>query len=171
MTKFGRRTLYIFGQILTFACVLLIGVLSILPSNSSLRWSIAALLLSFTITYNATIGPICYAIVPEIPSARLRTRTVCLARISYNTLGISANIVTPMMLNPTAWGWGGKMGFFWSGTCSLGIVWSWFRLPEPKGKNFDEINVLFEERVPARKFKSTIVTLQGHIVSREDSRA
>jgi SP family general alpha glucoside:H+ symporter-like MFS transporter len=59
------------------------------------------------------------------------------------------------MLNPTAWGWGAKAGFFWAGTSVLGILWSWWRLPEPKGRTFGELDELFERKVPARNFRTT----------------
>lgn len=177
MTRFGRRTLYLSGQLLSFLFVLLIGILSCIPkhnitlvespisTNSSqqaadvppttLNWAIAALLLAFTLTYDATIGPICYALVSEIPSTRLRSKTVVLARNCYNISGIVANILTPRMLNPTAWNWGAKTGLFWAGTSIVGLVWSWLRLPEPKDRTFGELDDLFEKKVSARKFKST----------------
>jgi MFS transporter, SP family, general alpha glucoside:H+ symporter len=61
------------------------------------------------------------------------------------------------MLSPTAWNWGGKAGFFYAGTNLLCLVWCIFRLPETKDRSFGEIDLLFENRVPARKFKSTKV--------------
>lgn len=61
------------------------------------------------------------------------------------------------MLNTTAWNWGPKSGYLWFGTGMLGIIWTFFRLPEPKGRSYGELDILFEQRVPARKFKSTVV--------------
>lgn len=61
------------------------------------------------------------------------------------------------MLNPSAWNWGPKSGYLWAGTSVLGIVWTYFRLPEPKGRTYGELDILFEDRIPARKFASTKV--------------
>lgn len=61
------------------------------------------------------------------------------------------------MVNPTAWDWKGKTGFFWSGTAALVFVWAFFRLPEIKGRTYEELDILFEERVSARKFASAHV--------------
>ncbi|KAF1836537.1 sugar transporter [Decorospora gaudefroyi] len=163
MAYFGRRTLYLWGQALTFLFVALIGVLGCIPPNNSstaaispeIGWAIAALLLVFTLVYDATLGPICYSLVSEMPSTRLRSKTIVLARNCYNVSGIVTNVITPRMLNPTAWGWGAKAGFFWAGTSVLGIAWSWYRLPEPRGRSFAELDELFERRVPARKFSGT----------------
>jgi SP family general alpha glucoside:H+ symporter-like MFS transporter len=176
MSHFGRRSLYLSGQALTFLFVLLIGILACIPQHytsipvrhsaaggvtggpvnhhpTPLNWTIAALLLAFTLTYDATLGPICYSLVSEIPSTRLRSKTIVLARNCYNISGIVTNIITPRMLNPTAWGWGAKAGFFWAGTSIVGIVWSFWRLPEPKGLSFGELDELFEKEVHARRFQ------------------
>jgi SP family general alpha glucoside:H+ symporter-like MFS transporter len=39
----------------------------------------------------------------------------------------------------------------------LCLLWCWFRLPETKDRSFGEIDTLFENKVPARKFKYTKV--------------
>ena len=46
---------------------------------------------------------------------------------------------------------------FWAGVCFLCLVWTYFRLPEPKGRTYGEMDVLFERGISARKFKGTIV--------------
>lgn len=53
--------------------------------------------------------------------------------------------------------WGAKTGFFYAGTCFLCFVWAFFRLPEPKGRTYAELDILFEKKVPARRFKHTVV--------------
>jgi SP family general alpha glucoside:H+ symporter-like MFS transporter len=61
------------------------------------------------------------------------------------------------MLTPTAWNWGNYAGFFWAGSCFSAIVYTYFRVPEPAGRTFAELDLLFERRVSARKFKETNV--------------
>ena len=46
---------------------------------------------------------------------------------------------------------------FYAGTNLLCNIWCWFRLPETKDRTFGEIDLLFDNRVPARKFKYTKV--------------
>jgi SP family general alpha glucoside:H+ symporter-like MFS transporter len=182
LSYLGRRTIYLSGQAITFLCVLLIGILACIPhrqhgitsstskassdvpstlrqatdASNAIPWAIAALLLVFTAVYDATIGPLCYTLVSEIPSTRLRSKTIVLARNCYNISGIITNLITPRMLNPTAWAWGAKAGFFWSGTAVLGLGWSWWRLPETKGRTFAQIGILFRNKTSARKFKGSL---------------
>lgn len=47
--------------------------------------------------------------------------------------------------------------FIWGGCAFIVFVWAYFRLPETKGRTFDELDTLFAKRVPARKFASTDV--------------
>ena len=63
------------------------------------------------------------------------------------------------MLNSSAWNWRGKAGFFWGSLCFLCVIWTYFRLPEPKGRTYGELDVLFERGISARKFKSTHVDI------------
>ena len=138
--------------------LLVIGFLGIISKKSvPAQWAVGSLLLIYTFFYDATVGPICYSLVSELSSTRLRTKTIVLARNLYNICGLITNIITPRMLNPSAWDWGAKAGFFWAGMCFLCLLWAFFRLPEPKGRTYAELDLLFEQRVPARKFSSTRV--------------
>ncbi|KAL2681378.1 hypothetical protein Neosp_008989 [[Neocosmospora] mangrovei] len=158
MGWFGRRTLYLYGQLFMSLFLLTIGCVAFAGrDNVAAQWAIGSLLLVYTFTYDCTVGPVCYSLVAELTSTRLRTKSVVLARNLYNISGIATNIITPRMLNPSAWNWGAKAGFFWAGTCLVCAVWTYFRLPEPKGRTYAELDILFERHISARKFKETTV--------------
>jgi SP family general alpha glucoside:H+ symporter-like MFS transporter len=36
-------------------------------------------------------------------------------------------------------------------------VWTWFRLPEPKGRTYGELDILFEKKASARKFTKAVM--------------
>lgn len=149
----GRRKLYMFG--LASAVVLLTagGIVSVVSSDSSAAdWTLGALIILLTFTYDLTIGPVCYVVVAELPSTRLRVKTVALARVSYNIVMIVNNVLVPKMLNPTAWGIAGKSCFVYVGTSIFCLVWCYFRLPETKGLSYLELDILFEKKAPAAKF-------------------
>lgn len=158
MKPFGRRDIYLGGQALLSTIMIVTAILGTADRESTgAQWAIGALLIIFTFVYDISVGPVCYSLVAEIGSTRLRSKTVVLARNLYNVGGIVVGILNPYMLNTTAWNWGPKSGYLWFGTGMLGLVWSYFRLPEPKGRSYGELDILFEQRVPARKFKTTVV--------------
>ncbi|KAK4889602.1 hypothetical protein LTR27_011586 [Elasticomyces elasticus] len=162
INRFGRRTIYLTGMAGIVVSLALVGFISLAGSSASVSWAIGAFLLIFTFIYDSTVGPLTYVIVPEAPSSRLRHKTVVLARNAYNITCIWTGVLTPYMLNATAWNLGAKTGFFWAGFALLCFVWAWFRLPETKGFTFAEIDLLFKEGVPAREF----ATHRGELADR-----
>ncbi|KKY27987.1 putative mfs maltose permease [Phaeomoniella chlamydospora] len=155
MPHFGRRTLYLWGQVAMFIILMVIGGVGIPDffAGSPYAWASGALLLLLTFTYDITVGPVCYSLVAELPSTRLRIKTVVLARNVYNVAAIVQGAIMPRMINPDALGWRGRTAFFWAGTNLLGLIWTYFRLPEPKGLTYADLDVLFENHVSARSFR------------------
>ena len=45
------------------------------------------------------------------------------------------------------------------GICFLCIIYTYFRVPEPTGRSFAELDLLFEKKVSARKFAKTQVNV------------
>ncbi|KAJ5897135.1 uncharacterized protein N7473_006534 [Penicillium subrubescens] len=159
MQRVGRRKLFVTGLGIMFTVLMLVGFLGI-PSHTTpgLSYSSAALLLVFVFTYDLTVGPVTYCLISEIPSTRLRIKSAVLARNCYNIASIIANFLNPPILNPTAWNLKGKGGFIWAPFCMICLVWSFFRLPEPKGRTASELDILFEKKISARKFSKFEVT-------------
>lgn len=159
MGKFGRRTLYVTGSALCFTVMVVTGIVGCLKDTPAQSRTLGSLIILFTVIYDSTIGPVCYALVAEVPSTRLRVKTVVLARVAYNLCFLISNILMAKMLNPTAWNWKAKACFLWAGTCSLCLIWCYFRLPEPKGLTYMELDILFEKRAAARQFRKFQVHL------------
>ncbi|TXT10537.1 hypothetical protein VHUM_02042 [Vanrija humicola] len=149
----GRRTIYLYGCIWMASVLLIIGGVSLIGTKGS-SWAVGVMLLVWSVAYQFTVGTVCYALVAEIPSRRLAIKSINIGRGFYNVIGIVNGSYMAYMLNPTAWNWGGKTAFYWAGMCSLCCVWIFFRLPEPRGLTYQEINARFEAKVPARKFQS-----------------
>ena len=126
MTYFGRRTIYLGGLTAQCLVLLIIGLISFAKTRAA-SFATGSLLLLFTLCYDIAVGTVAYSIVAEIPSSRLRPKTIVLARSLYNVQGIVNGVITPYMLNPSFWNWKGKTGFFWAGTSFLCLVWTFFR--------------------------------------------
>ncbi|KAK2062045.1 sugar porter family MFS transporter [Colletotrichum caudatum] len=154
MHRVGRRAIHLSGLCAQCALLLVVGGLSFSGSNASV-WAIGAVLVLFTFVYDFTVGPVTYSLVSELSSTRLKNKTIVLARAAYNASNIFVNVVTNYQLSSTAWDWGARTALFWAGTCLLSSVWVYFRVPEPKGRTYAELDMLFEHGVSARKFAGT----------------
>ncbi|KAM0322679.1 hypothetical protein ACHAQA_009269 [Verticillium albo-atrum] len=157
LSYFGRRTLYGTGIAMASCSLLIVGICSAATTAPEAQWAQVAFVLVWKLIYSMTVGPICYAIISETSAVRLRPQTVVIARNTYAMTQILANVLNPYMLNPIEWNWKGKAGFFWAGTSACVAAWSYFRLPETQGRTYEELDLLFHDKVPARKFKSTHV--------------
>ncbi|KAJ4006991.1 hypothetical protein NW766_010399 [Fusarium irregulare] len=81
----GRRRLYLCGLVAPI-CLLTAGgiVWALLSDRTGANWTLGGIIIAMTFVYDMTIGPVCYIVVAEIPSTRLRVKTVALARTSRN---------------------------------------------------------------------------------------
>ncbi|KAK4626468.1 Alpha-glucosides permease MPH2 [Fulvia fulva] len=167
---FGRRTLYLYGLCGLTLLLLIIGFMGLVDDRDTAGLATGSIMIIWALTYQLTVGTVCYSLVAEISSRRLQIKTVVLGRNLYIVAAIICSTITPYMINPTAWDWGSFAGFFWAGLAFLCCIYTYFRVPEPKGRTFAEMDLLFERRVSARKFASTEVdvfgeTLDGSVVS------
>jgi hypothetical protein len=62
-------------------------------------------------------------------------------------------VAIPYMINPEQANLQGKLGFFFGGLALICLIWSYFRVPETMGRTFEELDLLFDKKVPARQFK------------------
>ncbi|GAW00411.1 maltose permease [Lentinula edodes] len=175
LTHFGRRTLYTAGMGCMAVVLFVIGGLGFISSNNA-TMTVGGLLIALNFIYNCTLGPLCYTIIGEVSSTRLRQKSIALSRIAYQIMNIICGIIVPRMINTTAWNWGAKSGLFWGGSALLSTLYCLLRLPETKHRSYGELDLLFENKVPAWRFKSTKVDQFGmhhddtkkHIDSKED---
>lgn len=156
LSKFGRRTLYISGFVCMDIVLLIIGGLAF-KDTSGTAWASGILLICLNLIYNSTLGPVCYTLISEVGSTRLRQKTVVLARISYQIMNIICGIIVPRMLSPDAWNLRSKSAFVFVGTCTLTLIYMILRLPETRNRSYGELDILFENRVPAWRFSKTKV--------------
>ncbi|CAK7235702.1 hypothetical protein SBRCBS47491_009385 [Sporothrix bragantina] len=164
----GRRTLFLCGLCGLGLTLLAIGFVGLAHDKHAGALATGSLMIVWAAFYQFSVGTVTFSLVAEIPNRRLQVKTVALSRVAYNIAAIIVNVLTPYMINPTAWNWGNFAGFFWAGTTFLVLVYHFFRLPEPSGRTFAEMDLLFERRVPARKFKTTNVNAFDVAVGESD---
>ncbi|KAH8700999.1 putative MFS alpha-glucoside transporter [Talaromyces proteolyticus] len=155
----GRRSLYLFGLCGLCAMLFIMGFLGLVPAAHREQGALAtgSMMIIWALFYQLSVGTVCYSLVSELSTRRLQIKTVVLGRNLYNVVAIITGVLTPYMLNPSAWNWSNYAGFFWAGICFCCIIYTYFRVPEPRGRTFAELDMLFEKKVNARKFASTEV--------------
>lgn len=56
---------------------------------------------------------------------------------------------------------GGRVGFIFGSIAIISFVFTYFCVPECKGKMLEEIDIMFHDGVPVRKFQTTHIGNMG----------
>lgn len=162
MLKFGRRTIYTCGMVVMTVILFVIGFLDIPKHSTGAIWAQATLMDIWTFCYQMTVGPICFVLICEVSSTRLRGRTIAIATAVQSLFGIVFTIGMPYMLSSDEGNWKGKAGYLFGAISAACLVWCWFRLPETSGRTFQELDIIFDQKIGARKFASYEVLQEVH---------
>jgi MFS transporter, SP family, general alpha glucoside:H+ symporter len=152
MPYFGRRRIYLVGMFAMSMILYAIGILNVWTEHESVGLVQAVLTLVWTFTFQLSAGQLGWALPAEVGSTRLRQQTVCLARNTYYTASVVANVLQPYFMNPGQLDLKGYAGFFWGTSALLTFVWAHFRLPE-------ELDWLFARHTPTRMFATAKVEI------------
>lgn len=119
---------------------------------SKWKWLTPVMNRCWTFVFQLTAGQLGWSIMAEVGSTRLRQKTICVARNSYYVASILSQVVQPYFMNPRELNLRGYTGFIWGATAFATWIWAFFRLPETKGRTFEELDWLFANLTPTRKF-------------------
>ncbi|KAF9771390.1 hypothetical protein IL306_010972 [Fusarium sp. DS 682] len=114
----------------------------------------------FTWVYGIGQGPVLWALQTEIPSQRLRAQTVGFSQGTSFLVSWLSAYCTPYFINPEALNWGPKYCYIWAGSNFILAVFTYFFIPETKGRSLEQLDELFEKRISAWKFKRYVTDLQ-----------
>ena len=78
----GRRTLYLYGLCALCAMLFVLGFLGLVPEAQREQGSLATgcIMLVWALSYQMSVGTVCYSLVGELSSRRLQIKTVVLGR-------------------------------------------------------------------------------------------
>ena len=154
LVRIGRRPIFNAGLFALVVLMLIIGILDCIPGRpAGVTWAESSLMLVWNFAYDISVGPICFVIISEASATRVRSKSIAVATAAQAILGIAMTVAIPYMINPDEANMQGKLGFFFGGCAALCFVWSYFRVPETSGRTYEELDILFDRKVPARKFK------------------
>ena len=161
--RVGRRKIFIWGCGFMALAMCIIGFISLAPPSVTIGYASSAMYLIWFSVYELTIGPVAFIVVGETSSTRLRSKSIALGRNAYNVFSIISFTVAPYILNPTKGNWKGKSGFLAGALCLLCAIWGFFRLPECKGRTFEELDIMFSRKLKAWEFESYVIDHQVDI--------
>ncbi|KAK7698460.1 hypothetical protein SLS64_012581 [Diaporthe eres] len=148
--RFGRRwSLMVGGIIMALTQILTGAIHSASPDSLASRNMLVAGAIIFIAAYAPTWGIGGWVVMTEPFSNRLRIIQTSLVLGVYWIITWLVGFVTPYMVNPTAANLGVNVAFIWFGIGLVSILWAFFYVPELAGLSRAEVDLLFEQRVPA----------------------
>ena len=157
LPKVGRRRIYNYGLATLTVLMFLIALLDCAPNYSNrpgVIWAQSSIMVIWNGIYDLTIGPICFVIICEVSATKVRAKTIAVATAVQALFGIVMTVAIPYMINPDQANMRGKLGFFFGGLSAIALVWSYFRVPETYGRTYEELDLMFEQKVRTRDFKN-----------------
>lgn len=109
------------------------------PSHRPQGWASVAMLLFYMIAFGASWGPVPWALPSEIFPSSLRAKGVALSTCSNWLNNFIIGLVTPPLVQKTGYG----AYVFFAVFCLLSLVWTYFVVPETKGKGLEEMDKVF----------------------------
>lgn len=156
LSYFGRRRIYNTGLAALITLLFIIGILDCMPnysSNPALAWAQSSLMLLWNFTYDLSVGPVCFVLICETSATRVRSKTIALATAAQAVVAIGMTVAIPYLINPDQANGRGKIGFFFGGLSLVSLLWAWLRVPETKGRTYEELDIMFSRGVGTRAFK------------------
>ncbi|CAI7638650.1 unnamed protein product [Penicillium bialowiezense] len=146
MDVVGRRKLLIGGAALMALSHIIIAILvglfsSDWPSHKAEGWTSVAFLLFYMFSFGATWGPIPWALPSEIFPSSLRAKGVALSTCSNWLNNFIIGLITPPLVQDTGYG----AYVFFAVFCVLAGVWTFFFVPETKGRTLEQMDHVFKD--------------------------
>ncbi|KAL2817195.1 general substrate transporter [Aspergillus granulosus] len=157
---FRRRTVFLWGTGTNVMFLFILGICASIPQNNQTNYAQACLGVIISFVYAGAQGPISYTIISETSSVRLRALSTAVGRSAYYITEIPMIYLSSRMLNTTGWNLAGKCGYVWGSTALVTWVLAYFFLPELKHRSYREADILFNRKVSARKFKTTVIGVE-----------
>lgn len=129
-----------------------LGVIGLYNYTAQPALASAAIFFLVMLSFGFSLGyaPLTNVVMTEVVSLRLRdvsVRTAGMARVVSNfVVGFSL----PYEIDSI----GLKLGFIYAGFCFVAFFFTYFCVPECKGKSLEVIEHMFQQGVPSRKFRS-----------------
>ncbi|KAJ5559965.1 hypothetical protein N7513_002364 [Penicillium frequentans] len=145
------------GTFLMLWSVIIAGV-SIAPtSNTSANIALLAFMITWSMLYTATVGCYGWAVAQETAAQATRPKTIAFVLVCQQLTALLLSSVFSYFINPNELNWGGRVMFLFVGAELFIMVGLYFFQPETKNRSYPDIDALYANNVPPRKFKEFVI--------------
>jgi hypothetical protein len=148
------------GSIVQIAALFAMGGLgTISDPSSSVNKAVVSTVTIFSVGFCLGWAPLSHVVAAEIPNSRLRDMTYALGSLFNIVIQFAISFSIPYLLYAPYAALGSKVGFIFGATAVCALVFTLLCIPECKGKSLEEIDQLFIQGTPLRKFKTAVAVI------------
>lgn len=151
MMRFRPRALMFFGVGVCSALYLAMGIAGTMPRTSGPLTVIGVAVAFPSIAYGPAIGA-SMAVAGEVSSIKLRSKSLAVGQAFASIVSTIWQIVLPYLFNRDQANIGGNLGWIFFGMAVVYLVILYFDVPNTNGRTYEELDLMFEEGISARKF-------------------
>ncbi|KFZ16987.1 hypothetical protein V502_04806, partial [Pseudogymnoascus sp. VKM F-4520 (FW-2644)] len=148
----SRRHMLIWSTTWCGVFMLLIAsvVTAVSPSTSQSSAAALAVLFLWQLA-SGVMSPLIWIVCTEAAPTRNREKVLSIAL--FVSFGVSLLIasISPYIQDPGFGNMGGRIGFIWGAFSVIAATWSFFMVPETKGKIVEQLDYLYDNQVPTRE--------------------
>ncbi|KAK3366522.1 alpha glucoside transporter [Podospora didyma] len=149
MANVGRRTIHNRGLICLTILHLTTGTLCYFFKDT---WAPPSFIFAWDFLFNASSGTAGLTIVSEASAMHLRSKSIAIATATQHGLSCVLALALPYVIKTGQDTVRGVHGLVFGGLTATCLVWGYFKVPEFKGWDYNQLNGFFSNGVPTRKF-------------------
>ncbi|PWY81011.1 aldehyde dehydrogenase [Aspergillus eucalypticola CBS 122712] len=148
----GRRPIYLIGGTMTTALLMACGGLGTGTITDGKKRGVCGVLMMYGLFYIMSFGSISVITGAETPHLRLRDKTSVVAWLIRIVCDFAVSYSLPYLLKAPYADLQSKVGFIYGSLAAVGVACGYFFLPELTGRSLEELEDMWQRRIPARKF-------------------
>ncbi|KAJ5119510.1 hypothetical protein N7448_010179 [Penicillium atrosanguineum] len=152
--KIGRRKLFIAGSMVQIAALFTMGGLGTAsPITKQESAGIASMIAVFAVGFGLGWGPLTYVVVTELPALSLRDQSQRVSALVNIATNFAVTFSIPYLIDDGYADLQSKVGFVFGSIAVCACIFVYLCVPDCQGKSLEDIDRLFHEGVPVRKFR------------------
>jgi SP family general alpha glucoside:H+ symporter-like MFS transporter len=152
MAKLNHRILIFSGVGVCILAYLTMGIAGAMHRTSKTMLVVGIALQFSTLSYGPAVGA-AMAVAGEVSATRLRAKTLALGNAFQGVAGTFWQAVLPYLFNQDQADLGGNLGWIFFGIAVIHITLLYFFVPDTKGRTYEDLDLMFEDKLPARAFE------------------
>ncbi|KAF4973864.1 hypothetical protein FZEAL_9182 [Fusarium zealandicum] len=152
-----RKALIGGGSLLCGWSIIIAGTSMVGRSNNAANTALLAFMITWSMLYTATVGCFGWAVAQETASQGTRPKTIAFTLVCQQLTALMLSSVFPYFINPDQLNWGGKVMFLFAAAEVFILVTLFFVQPETKNRTYHDIDTMYAQHIPPRKFRHYVV--------------